>query len=65
MAFSERRGINSGVEMERRGPPMLGELNLDALTQDIVLMGESGGASPLPAPQRFVDLLYLKAAGIQ
>lgn len=46
--------------------PKQGELNMNALRQVIALMGEAGVVpSPLPPPERFVDLQYLKAAGIQ
>ena len=54
------------TEPDKHVLPKQGELNLNALTQVIALMGEAGVvSSPLPPPERFVDLQYLKAAGIQ
>ena len=36
------------------------------LTQVMAFMGEGGMlAAPLPQPERFVDLRYLKAAGVE
>ena len=45
--------------------PRRGEINLKGLAQVIAFMGETGQLKgPLPEPQRFVDLRYLKMAGI-
>jgi ABC-type nitrate/sulfonate/bicarbonate transport system substrate-binding protein len=46
--------------------PLRGEIDLKGLAQVIAFMAETGQLkSPLPEPQRFVDLRYLKLAGIQ
>jgi hypothetical protein len=53
-------------EPERRILPKSGEINLKGMDQVIALMGESGTIKPqLPPAERFVDLQYLQAAGIQ
>ena len=50
-------------------PPTLilqGELDVKGLGEVIQLMAEAGELKPpLPSPERFVDLQYLKAAGLQ
>jgi ABC-type nitrate/sulfonate/bicarbonate transport system substrate-binding protein len=46
--------------------PQRGEISLQALQQVISMMGEAGLLEPpLPLAQRFADLQYLRAAGIQ
>jgi ABC-type nitrate/sulfonate/bicarbonate transport system substrate-binding protein len=46
--------------------PKRGELDLKAFDRVLKLMGEVGAIpTPTPPPDRFVDLRYLKAAGIQ
>jgi ABC-type nitrate/sulfonate/bicarbonate transport system substrate-binding protein len=46
--------------------PKRAEINLAGLAQVIAFMGESGIVKPpLPAPARFVDLQYLRAAGVE
>jgi ABC-type nitrate/sulfonate/bicarbonate transport system substrate-binding protein len=46
--------------------PRQGEIDMDALKAMIALHGRYGiWPSPLPAPERFVDLRYAKMAGIQ
>jgi ABC-type nitrate/sulfonate/bicarbonate transport system substrate-binding protein len=46
--------------------PKAGEISMPGMAKVIELLGESGEiAKPLPAPDRFVDLTYLKAAGVQ
>jgi ABC-type nitrate/sulfonate/bicarbonate transport system substrate-binding protein len=46
--------------------PQRGEIDLNGLQQVIAMMGEAGLLKPpLPAAQRFVDLQYLHAAGVQ
>jgi ABC-type nitrate/sulfonate/bicarbonate transport system substrate-binding protein len=51
---------------ERRVLPMQGEINVNGLAQVIAFMAEAGTIkTPLPAPERFVDLRYLQAARIQ
>ena len=53
-------------EPDRRVLPKLGEINLGGMEQAIALMGEGGILkAPLPRAERFVDLQYLQAAGIQ
>ena len=45
--------------------PQQGEINMDGLKAMIGLLNEFGMIkAPLPAPERFVDLRYLRAAGI-
>ena len=46
--------------------PKNGELNLNAFNQVLALLGEAGVIpTPVPAAERFINLRYLKAAGIQ
>jgi hypothetical protein len=46
--------------------PKQAEINLEGLAQVIAFMGEGGIIkAPLPTPERFVDLQYLRAAGVQ
>ena len=53
-------------EPDRRVLPKAGEISINGMEQAIALMGESGAIkAPLPAAERFVDLQYLQAAGIQ
>jgi hypothetical protein len=53
-------------EPERNVLPKQGEINLKGLAQVITFMGQAGTVkAPLPAPDRFVDLQYLKLAGIR
>jgi ABC-type nitrate/sulfonate/bicarbonate transport system substrate-binding protein len=53
-------------EPDRGVLPKLGEINLTGMEQAIALMGEAGTIkAPLPAAERFVDLQYLHAAGVQ
>jgi len=53
-------------EPDRGILPKLGEINLKGMEQVIALMGESETIkAPLPAVERFVDLQYLHAAGVQ
>jgi ABC-type nitrate/sulfonate/bicarbonate transport system substrate-binding protein len=53
-------------EPERGVLPQRGEIDLKGLAQVIAFMGEAGTiAQPFPPPERFVDLQYLRAAGIQ
>ena len=54
------------LEPDRGVLPKLGEINIKGMEQAIALMGESGVIkAPLPAAERFVDLQYLRAAGVQ
>jgi ABC-type nitrate/sulfonate/bicarbonate transport system substrate-binding protein len=53
-------------EPERKVLPRQGEIDLKGLAQVIAFMAEAGQLkAPLPAPERFVDLQYLQAAGIR
>jgi ABC-type nitrate/sulfonate/bicarbonate transport system substrate-binding protein len=53
-------------EPERNVLPRQGEINVKGLDQVIAFMGEAGTVkTPLPAPERFVDLRYLRAARLQ
>jgi ABC-type nitrate/sulfonate/bicarbonate transport system substrate-binding protein len=53
-------------EPERKVLPLRGEIDPKGLAAAIAFMGEAGILkAPLPAPERFVDLRYLQAAGVQ
>ncbi len=53
-------------EPDRGVVPKAGEISLKGMEQVIALMEEGGIlAKPLPPAERFVDLQYLRAAGIQ
>ena len=53
-------------EPERKVLPQQGEIDIKALTQVIAFMGEAEKIKgPLPPAERFVDLQYLRAAGIK
>jgi ABC-type nitrate/sulfonate/bicarbonate transport system substrate-binding protein len=53
-------------EPERKVLPRQGEIDLKGLAQSIALMAEAGQLKPpLPAPDRFVDLRYLRLAGVK
>jgi ABC-type nitrate/sulfonate/bicarbonate transport system substrate-binding protein len=53
-------------EPERGVLPKRGEIDLKALDQVIAMLGEAGALkAPLPSSERFVDLQYLRAAGVQ
>jgi ABC-type nitrate/sulfonate/bicarbonate transport system substrate-binding protein len=46
--------------------PKQGEIDVKGLAQVIAFMSEGGAISPpLPAPERFVDLQYLRVAGVE
>ena len=54
------------LDPDRGVLPRQAEIDLDGLAQVIAFMGEGGTIKPpLPAPERFVDLQYLRAAGAQ
>jgi ABC-type nitrate/sulfonate/bicarbonate transport system substrate-binding protein len=73
-AITETTGVTPAVaertltlyfEPERKVLPQKGEIDLKAFAQVIAFMGEAGHLkAPLPAPERFVDLQYLKRAGV-
>ncbi len=53
-------------EPERGVLPKRGEIDLKGMSEVIALMAEAGALkAPLPAAERFVDLQYLRAAGLQ
>jgi hypothetical protein len=53
-------------EPDRGVIPKQGEIDLKGLAQVISFLGEGGAIRPpLPDPDRFVDLQYLRAAGLQ
>jgi ABC-type nitrate/sulfonate/bicarbonate transport system substrate-binding protein len=53
-------------EPDRGVMPKQGEINLSGMAAVIALLGAAGRISgPLPPPERFVDLRYLHAAGLQ
>ncbi len=63
---SARQTLALYFEPERGVLPKAGEIDLKGLAQVIAFMGEAGTIkSPLPASERFVDLQYLRAAGIE
>ena len=54
------------LEPDRGALPRQAEIDLPGLTQVIAFMGEAGTLkAPLPPAERFVDLQYLRAAGIE
>jgi ABC-type nitrate/sulfonate/bicarbonate transport system substrate-binding protein len=53
-------------EPERHVLPQRGEISMKGMATAIAFMGEAGVLKePLPPPDRFVDLQYLKAAGVE
>ena len=53
-------------EPDRGVMPRQAEIDLKGLAQVIAFMGEAGElAAPLPPVERFVDLQFLKAAGVK
>jgi hypothetical protein len=46
--------------------PKQGEIDIKGFNEVIRIMGEAGELKPpLPPAERFIDLRYLKAAGLQ
>src|SRR5437773_1572299 len=61
-----RQTLSLYFEPDRGVVPKQGEIDVKGLGQVIQFMAEAGELKPpLPAPERFVDLQYLKAAGLQ
>ena len=63
-----RETLKLYFEPERGVFPKQGELDLKGLGQVIQFMAETGDLKPpppLPPAERFVDLQYLRAAGVQ
>jgi ABC-type nitrate/sulfonate/bicarbonate transport system substrate-binding protein len=53
-------------EPEQHVLPMRGEIGMRGMATAISFLGEAGVLKePLPPPERFVDLQYLRAAGLQ
>ena len=53
-------------EPDRKVLPQRGEIDMKGMATAIAFMGEAGVLKePLPAPERFVDLQYLRAAGVE
>jgi ABC-type nitrate/sulfonate/bicarbonate transport system substrate-binding protein len=53
-------------EPERKVLPQRGEIDMKGMATAIAFMGEAGILkSPMPPPERFVDLQYLRAAGVE
>jgi ABC-type nitrate/sulfonate/bicarbonate transport system substrate-binding protein len=53
-------------EPERKVLPQRGEIDMKGMATAITFMGEAGILQPpMPAPERFVDLQYLRAAGVE
>jgi ABC-type nitrate/sulfonate/bicarbonate transport system substrate-binding protein len=53
-------------EPEQRVLPMRGEIGMKGMATAIEFLAEAGVLKPpLPSPERFVDLQYLRAAGLQ
>jgi ABC-type nitrate/sulfonate/bicarbonate transport system substrate-binding protein len=60
------RTLGLFFEPERGVLPKRGEIDLKALDQVIAMLGEAGVIKPpVPAAEQFVDLQYLRAAGVQ
>ncbi len=61
-----RATLNLYLDPDRGVMPRQAEIDLGGLAQVIAFMGEGGTIKPpLPAPEQFVDLRYLRAAGAQ
>ncbi|MGH6771388.1 MAG: ABC transporter substrate-binding protein [Xanthobacteraceae bacterium] len=61
-----RRMLAFYYEPDRGVMPRQAEISIPGLAMVISLLGQSGALKGgLPAPERFVDLQYLKAAGLQ
>lgn len=51
---------------ERKVLPQRGEIDMKGMATAIAFMGDAGVLKePLPSPERFVDLQYLRAAGVE
>jgi ABC-type nitrate/sulfonate/bicarbonate transport system substrate-binding protein len=61
-----RLSLSLYFEPERNVLPRQGEIDLKGFATAIEFLGEAGVLkAPLPRPERFVDLQYLRAAGLQ
>ena len=60
------RVLDLYAQPERKALPLRGEIDPQGLAQAIAFMGEAGQIKPpLPSAERFVELRYLRAAGIR
>jgi ABC-type nitrate/sulfonate/bicarbonate transport system substrate-binding protein len=60
-----RETLKLYFEPDRGVLPKQAEIDMNGLSKVIAFMGEGGAIKPpLPAPERFVDLQYLQAAGV-
>ncbi len=61
-----RQTLSLYFDPDRGVVPKQGEIDVKGFAQVIQVMSEAGEIkAPLPSPERFIDLQYLKAAGIQ
>jgi ABC-type nitrate/sulfonate/bicarbonate transport system substrate-binding protein len=61
-----RQTLTLYLEPDRGVLPKQAEVNMPGLAQVIAFMGEAGVVKPpLPGPERFIDLQYLRAAGVE
>ena len=61
-----RETLKLYFEPDRGVLPKQAEIDMNGLSQVIAFMGEGGAIKPpFPAPERFVDLQYLQAAGVK
>ena len=61
-----RQTLQLYFEPDRGVVPKQGEIDVTGFREVIRVMGEVGELKPpLPAVERFIDLQYLKAAGLQ
>ena len=61
-----RQTLSLYFDPDRGVMPKQGEIDVKGFAQVIQVMSEAGEIkAPLPSPERFIDLQYLKAAGIQ
>jgi ABC-type nitrate/sulfonate/bicarbonate transport system substrate-binding protein len=61
-----RQTLSLYFEPDRGVVPKQGEIDVKGFGQVIQFMAEAGELkAPLPAPEKFIDLQYLKAAGLQ
>jgi ABC-type nitrate/sulfonate/bicarbonate transport system substrate-binding protein len=61
-----RATLSLYLDPDRGVWPRAAEIDLDGLAQVIAFMGEGGIITPpLPAPEQFVDLQYLRAVGVR
>ena len=61
-----RQTLSLYFEPDRKVLPRRGELDAKGMSQVISMLAESGAIkAPLPSPDRFLDLRYLRMAGVQ